>query len=222
MKNTEYAELTARGLINCAPVYSRGWGGGSGAINPVANVTDDLREVADGKSSLGSDIIIRALRGFAKTIPFMFAEGDYAPSPYKLMYDVQELAGTLNVSEMRKLQQPIRDGASKLYCLAAKPDLQPVTLTVYTGINTRVTLDYEVKHYVCGKARGGRKPDTLYYMQCLQAVLEQAHNIDTFTYRDLLHALQPRVTGEQFREIQRPFIEAALISQTLKYDARGN
>lgn len=59
-------------------------------------------------------------------------------------------------------------------------------------------------------------------MQCLEAVLEQVHNIDTFTYRDLLHILRPDVDGEQFREIQRPFIEAALISKKLEWDAREN
>lgn len=221
MKNIEYVELAARDLINGAPLCAKEWGGGSGAINPVANVTDDLRQIANGKRPLSPDIMIRVLRGFAKTIPFMFAEGDNIPGPYKLLWDVGELACRLTVAEMRELQVPIRDGASKLHCLAAKPDLQPVTLTVHTGINARVTLDYEVKHWVCGNPRLGRKADTFWYMQCLEAVLSQTHNIGACTYRDLLHILQPRVTGEQFREIQRPFIEAALISQTLEYDARG-
>lgn len=223
MKNTRPVELVALDLVSCAPTYSKGWGAGAGGIiNPVANATDDLRELAYGKSLLGPDIMIRILRGFAKTIPFMFAEGNNIPGPYKLLWDVEELARHLTVAEMRKLQQPIRDGASKLKVVGVNPDPQPVTLTVHTGHNNRTTIDYAVKHWVCGKARARRKPDTLYYMQCLEAVLEQVHNIDTFTYRDLLHILRPDVDGEQFREIQRPFIEAALISQTLEYDARGN
>ena len=115
MKHNNQVEIVALNLSVCAPTYSKAWGGGvgSGTINPLANVSDDLREVAAGKRTLDADIMIRALRGFAKTIPFMFAEGDNIPGPYKLLWDVRELAGNLTVAEMRELQRPIRDGSKK-------------------------------------------------------------------------------------------------------------
>lgn len=215
MKHINHAEIVALNLSACAPTYSKEWGGGSGTINPVADVADDLREIAAGKSPIGAYVMIKLLRGFAKTIPFMFAEGDNVPGPYKLMYDVQDLANCLTVAEMRWLQQPIRDGNKKLQHTWSGPIPEPVTLTVHTGYNTRVTINYDITRHAWRGLKG-----TPYYMQALEMTLTQAHSIPACSYRDLLHILQPKVDGEQFREIQRPFIEAALISQKLEYDAR--
>lgn len=219
MKNTKPAESIAQDLASCAHVYSEEWGtGAGGSINPLAATIPDLREVAAGRRTLDADIMIRALRGFAKTIPFMFAEGDNIPGPYKLLWDVRELADNLAVSEMRELQRPIRDGSKKMHCTYCKVGSQPVTLTVHTGANTRTTIDYDAIRWEWR----GIKQATPNYMQALEATLAKNYNIESCTYRDLLHILRPDVDGEQFREIQRPFIEAALISKKLEWDAREN
>ena len=220
MKNSKNTEIVALDLSVCAPTYSKEWGSGvgSGSINPLTNVIDDLREIAAGRRTLDADIMIRALRGFAKTIPFMFAEGDNVPGPYKLLWDVRELADNLTVAEMRELQRPIRDGSKKMHCTYCKVGAQPVTLTVHTGANTRTTIDYDAIRWEWR----GIKRATPNYMQALEATLAKNYNIESCTYRDLLHILRPDVDGEQFREIQRPFIEAALISKKLEWDAREN
>lgn len=219
MKKTRQVELVALDLVNCAPTYSKGWGAGTGGvINPVVNAADDLREVAAGRRTLDADIMIRALRGFAKTIPFMFAEGDNVPGPYKLLWDMRELADNLTVAGMRELQRPIRDGSKKMHCTYCKVGAVPVTLTVHTGANTRTTIDYDVIRWEWR----GIKQATPCYMQALEATLAKNYDIESCTYRDLLHILRPDVKGEQFREIQRPFIEAALLSQKLEWDAREN
>ncbi len=223
MKNIKPVESVALDLVNCAHIYSKEWGVGvGGVINPLDNTLDniisDLREVAAGRRTLDSGIMIRALRGFAKTIPFMFAEGDNIPGPYKLLWDVRQLADNLTVAEMRELQRPIRDGSKKMHCTYCKVGSQPVAVTVHTGANTRTTIDYNVIRWEWR----GIKQATPNYMQALEATLAKNYNIESCTYRDLLHILRPDVDGEQFREIQRPFIEAALISKKLEWDAREN
>lgn len=223
MKHINQAEIVALNLSVCAPTYSKEWGVGvGGVINPLDNTLDniisDLREVAAGQRPLDSDIMIRTLRGFAKTIPFMLAEGDNIPGPYKLLWDVRELADNLTVAEMRELQRPIRDGSKKMHCTYCKVGSQPVTVTVRTGANTRTTIDYDAIRWEWR----GIKQATPNYMQALEATLAKNYNIESCTYRDLLHILRPDVNGEQFREIQRPFIEAALISKKLEWDAREN
>lgn len=223
MKNIKPVESVALDLVNCAHIYSKEWWVGvGGVINPLDNTLDniisDLREVAAGQRPLDSGIMIRTLRGFAKTIPFMLAEGDNIPGPYKLLWDVRELADNLTVAEMRELQRPIRDGSKKMHCTYCKVGAQPVTLTVHTGANTRTTIDYDAIRWEWR----GIKQATPNYMQALDATLAKNYNIESCTYRDLLHILRPDVNGEQFREIQRPFIEAALISKKLEWDAREN
>ena len=91
-------------------------------------------------------------------------------------------------------------------------------MTVHTGANTRTTIDYDAIRWEWR----GIKQATPNYMQALEATLAKNYNIESCTYRDLLHILRPDVDGEQFREIQRPFIEAALISKKLEWDAREN
>lgn len=103
-----------------------------------------------------------------------------------------------------------------MHCTYCKVGSQPVTLTVHTGANTRTTIDYDAIRWEWR----GIKQATPNYMQALEATLAKNYNIESCTYRDLLHILRPDVDGEQFREIQRPFIEAALISKKLEWDAR--